>query len=230
MERRVVVICAVVGILGLSSVILGFVAEATKIKMSQVTFNGFNCVRPQSPATALGLVAVLAIILAQIIISVATGCICCCCKRGSHPNRSNWIKAQICFVFSCFKELFENYHQHAKELITVVIAAVVLLLASSYNSYNSTVRCYVTKPGVFAAGAILCLASVVLGLASYILSLQKNSNNLFQGDIAMAQPQFAGGTGTNQGATPIGQPQYQWGTPAVPNQGEMPMGHAKFPQ
>nr|XP_023901606.1 uncharacterized protein LOC112013444 [Quercus suber]POF20465.1 hypothetical protein CFP56_63883 [Quercus suber] len=215
MERRVVVICAVVGILGLSSVILGFVAEATKIKMSQVTFNGFNCVRPQSPATALGLVAVLAIILAQIIISVATGCICCCCKRGSHPNRSNWIKAQICFVFSW---------------ITVVIAAVVLLLASSYNSYNSTVRCYVTKPGVFAAGAILCLASVVLGLASYILSLQKNSNNLFQGDIAMAQPQFAGGTGTNQGATPIGQPQYQWGTPAVPNQGEMPMGHAKFPQ
>lgn len=210
-----VVICAVVGILGLSSVILGFVAEATKIKMSQVMFNGFNCVRPHSPATALGLVAVLAIILAQIIISVATGCICCCCKRGSHPNRSNWIKAQICFVFSW---------------ITVVIAALVLLLASSYNSYNSTVRCYVTKPGVFAAGAILCLASVVLGLASYILSLQKNSNNLFQGDIAMAQPQFAGGTGTNQGAAPIGQPQYQWGTPAVPNQGDMPMGHAKFPQ
>lgn len=210
-----VVICAVVGVLGFSSVILGFVAEATKIKLSQVTFDGFNCVRPQSPATALGLVAVLAIILAQIIISVATGCICCCCKRGSHPNSSNWIKAQICFVFSW---------------ITVVIAAIVLLLASSYNIYNSTVRCYVTKPGVFAAGAILCLASVVLGLASYILSLQKNSNNLFQGGIAMAQPQFAGWTGTNQGATPIGQPQYQWGTPAVPNQGEMPMGHAKFPQ
>ncbi|KAK7818802.1 protein VASCULATURE COMPLEXITY AND CONNECTIVITY [Quercus suber] len=215
MERTVVVICAVVGVLGFSSVILGFVAEATKIKLSQVTFDGFNCVRPQSPATALGLVAVLAIILAQIIISVATGCICCCCKRGSHPNSSNWIKAQICFVFSW---------------ITVVIAAIVLLLASSYNVYNSTAQCYVTKPGVFAAGAILCLASVVLGLASYILSLQKNSNNLFQGGIAMAQPQFAGGTGTYQGATPIGQPQYQWGTPAVPNQGDMPMGHAKFPQ
>jgi len=212
----VVVICAVVGVLGLSSVILGFVAEATKIKMSQVMFNGSNCVRPQSPATALGLVALLAIILAQIIISVATGCICCCCKRGSHPNSSNWIKAQICFVISW---------------ITVVIAAIVLSLASSYNSYNySTVQCYVTKPGVFAAGAILCLASVVLGLASYILSLQKNNNNLFQGDIAMAQPQFAGGTGTYQGAIPIGQPQYQWGNPAVPNQGDMPMGHTKFPQ
>ena len=35
MERRVVVICAVVGVLGLLSVILGFVAEATKIKVSQ---------------------------------------------------------------------------------------------------------------------------------------------------------------------------------------------------
>ncbi|XP_075647460.1 protein DESIGUAL 2-like [Castanea sativa] len=215
MERRVVVICAVIGVLGLSSVILGFVAEATRIKVSQVMFDGFNCVRPHSPATALGLVALLAIILAQIIISVATGCICCCCKRGSHPNSSNWIKAQVCFVFSW---------------ITVVIAAAVLLLASAYNSYNSTVRCYVTKPGVFAAGAILCLASVVLGLASYILSLQKNSNNLFQGDIAMAQPQFTGGTSIYQEATPIGQPQYQWGNPAVPNQGDMPMGHTKFPQ
>ncbi|KAM3682826.1 hypothetical protein ACJW30_12G100400 [Castanea mollissima] len=216
MERRVVVICAVIGVFGLSSVILGFVAEATRIKVSQVMFDGFNCVRPHSPATALGLVALLAIILAQIIISVATGCICCCCKRGSHPNSSNWIKAQVCFVFSW---------------ITVVIAAAVLLLASAYNSYNnSTVRCYVTKPGVFAAGAILCLASVVLGLASYILSLQKNSNNLFQGDIAMAQPQFTGGTSIYQEATPIGQPQYQWGNPAVPNQGDMPMGHTKFPQ
>ncbi|KAF3948801.1 hypothetical protein CMV_025246 [Castanea mollissima] len=185
-------------------------------QVSQVMFDGFNCVRPHSPATALGLVALLAIILAQIIISVATGCICCCCKRGSHPNSSNWIKAQVCFVFSW---------------ITVVIAAAVLLLASAYNSYNnSTVRCYVTKPGVFAAGAILCLASVVLGLASYILSLQKNSNNLFQGDIAMAQPQFTGGTSIYQEATPIGQPQYQWGNPAVPNQGDMPMGHTKFPQ
>ncbi|KAM3730627.1 hypothetical protein ACB098_12G101000 [Castanea mollissima] len=216
MERRVVVICAVIGVFGLSSVILGFVAEATRIKVSQVMFDGFNCVRPHSPATALGLVALLAIILAQIIVSVATGCICCCCKRGSHPNSSNWIKAQVCFVFSW---------------ITVVIAAAVLLLASAYNSYNnSTVRCYVTKPGVFAAGAILCLASVVLGLASYILSLQKNSNNLFQGDIAMAQPQFTGGTSIYQEATPIGQPQYQWGNPAVPNQGDMPMGHTKFPQ
>lgn len=35
MERRVVVICAVVGVLGLLSVILGFVAEATKIKVSK---------------------------------------------------------------------------------------------------------------------------------------------------------------------------------------------------
>ena len=100
----------------------------------------------------------------------------------------------------------------------------MLLLASSYNIYNSTVRCYVIKPGVFAAGAILCLASVVLGLASYILSLQKNSNNHFQGDIAMAPPQFAGGTSIYQGAVPIGQPQYQWGNPAVPNQGDMSMG------
>ncbi|KAM3682825.1 hypothetical protein ACB098_12G100700 [Castanea mollissima] len=217
MELRVVVICAVIGVLGLSSVIMGFVAERTRIKDSQVMFDGFSCVRPHSPATALGLVALLAIILAQIIVSVATGCICCCCKRGSHPNSCNWIIAQVCFVFSW---------------ITVVIAAVMLLLASSsYTSYKSTVQyCYVMIPGVFAAGAILCLASVVLGLASYILSLQKNSNNLFQGDIAMAQPQFAGGTSIYQGATPIGQPQYQWGNPAVPNQGDMPMGHTKFPQ
>ncbi|KAK4572382.1 hypothetical protein RGQ29_030712 [Quercus rubra] len=223
MEGKVVMMCAVIGFLGLSSVILGFAAESTRIKPDQVHLDDDNiCIYPKSSATALGTLAVLAILVSEIITSVATGCICCR-KRGPQHTSCNWTVAQVCFFLSW---------------ITVVTAAILLLRASVYKGHTSTVwsgnystvSCYVLKPGVFAAGAILCLASVVLALASYILSLQKNSNNLFQGDIAMAQPQFAGGTSIYQGATPIGQPQYQSGNPAVPNQGDMPMGHTKFPQ
>ena len=42
-------------------------------------------------------------------------------------------------------------------------------------------------------------------MVSYILSLEKNSNNSNQGGIAMAQPQLAEAS-LYQGATPIGQP------------------------
>uniref|UniRef100_A0A2N9IAC5 Uncharacterized protein n=1 Tax=Fagus sylvatica TaxID=28930 RepID=A0A2N9IAC5_FAGSY len=214
MEGRVLVVSIVVGFLGLLSVILGFVAEATRIKVSQLLFDGFTCVYPNSPATALGIVALLVIITAQIIISVLTGCICCC-KRSSKPSGSNFTAAQICFVVSW---------------ITAVIAALCLMLASAFNNSQKTTiyadgyyECYVVKPGVFAAGAIFSLVTVVLGVISYILS-----NN--QGGIATGHPQYpAAGGNPNQAGIPMGQPQHQWGNnPAVPNQGSIPKGPQEY--
>ena len=59
-----------------------------------------ECVYPRSPAMALGLTSALSLMIAQIIINVSTGCICC--KRNPHPSNSNWTVALICFVDSWY--------------------------------------------------------------------------------------------------------------------------------
>ncbi|XP_059667372.1 protein MODIFYING WALL LIGNIN-1-like [Cornus florida] len=189
MERKSIVICAVVGFLGLLSAALGFAAEAKRIKGSQVEFNTPSiCVYPRSPALALGLTAAVALMIAQIIVNVATGCICC--RRGSRQSNSNWTLALICFVVSWF---------------TFVIAFLLLLTGAALNdqhgeenTYLGNYYCYVVKPGVFAGAAVLSLASVILGIIYYLtLTSVKNVNGPWggppapnQSNIAMAQPQF----------------------------------------
>ncbi|THG09416.1 hypothetical protein TEA_028015 [Camellia sinensis var. sinensis] len=99
MERKVIVVCLVVGFLGLLCAVTGFAAEATRIKGSQVQSDSSStCNYPSSPAFGLGLTAALALMVAQIIINVTTGCICC--RRGPHQSNSNWTVALICFVVS----------------------------------------------------------------------------------------------------------------------------------
>lgn len=96
------------------------------------------------------------------------------------------------------------------------------MLGSAYNNSQQTTiqgdnyfQCYVVKPGIFAGGAIMSLASVVCGLFAYILTQRKDS--------PVGQPQFQAGS-PNQGGIAMGQPQYQWG-----NQGGVPAGPTKFP-
>ncbi|XP_059453559.1 uncharacterized protein LOC132184085 [Corylus avellana] len=192
MERKTVVICSVVGFLGLLSAATGFGAEGTRIKGSQVQFpSPSECVYPRSPAMVLGSIAALALMIAQIIINASTGCMCC--KRGPQPSNANWRLALVCFVFSWF---------------TFVIAFLLLLTGAALNDqhgeenlYFGSYSCYVVKPGVFAGGAFLSLASVILGLIYYLsITLAKNSNEPWgnpavpnqggQGGIAMGQPQF----------------------------------------
>ncbi|KAK9272635.1 hypothetical protein L1049_003011 [Liquidambar formosana] len=189
MERRVLVVCSVVGFLGLLAAAMGFGAEAKRIKSSEVQFiSPTECRYPRSPALALGLTAVVALVMAQVIINVETGCICC--RRSPHPRNSNWPLALVCFVVSWF---------------TFVIAFLLLLTGAALNDqhgeesmYFSNYYCYVVKPGVFAGGAVLSLASVILGILYYCtLSSAKNTNAPFgnsaapnQGSIAMGQPQI----------------------------------------
>ncbi|XP_057507389.1 protein VASCULATURE COMPLEXITY AND CONNECTIVITY-like isoform X1 [Actinidia eriantha] len=189
MERNVIVICSIVGFLGLLSVALGFAAEAKRIKGSQVQLTSpSTCTYPSSPALGLGLTAAAALLVAQIIINVTTGCICC--RRGPHQSNSNWTLALVCFVVSWF---------------TFVIAFLLLMMGAALNGqhaeetmYFGNYYCYVVKPGVFAGAAILSLASVVLGLVYYLaLNPVKNINASWggaapsnQGSIAMGQAQF----------------------------------------
>ncbi|XP_031093794.1 protein MODIFYING WALL LIGNIN-1 [Ipomoea triloba] len=189
MERNVLLICSVVGFLGILSAVTGFAAEATRIKGSQVEFTSpSECVYPRSPALGLGLTAAVALMVAQIVVNVATGCICC--RKGPHQSNSNWTLALVCFVVSWF---------------TFVIAFLLLLTGAALNEqhgeenmYFGNYYCYVVKPGVFAGAAVLSLASVSLGMVYYLTLISaKNTNDPWcppapssQGGIAMGQPQF----------------------------------------
>lgn len=190
MERKIVVVCTVVGILGLVAAALGFAAEAKRIKGSQVQFTSpSECVYPRSPALGLGLTAAVALMVAQIIINVSTGCICC--RRGHHQSNSNWTLALVCFVVSWF---------------TFVIAFLLLLTGAALNDqhgeeniYFGSYYCYVVKPGVFAGAAVLSLASIGLGIL-YYLTLTSTKNTNF--------PPWGGPTAPSQAGIVMGQPQF----------------------
>ncbi|OAY44602.1 uncharacterized protein LOC110620123 [Manihot esculenta] len=190
MERKALMLCGLVGFLGLLSAATGFGAEATRIKGSEVQFtSATQCTYPRSPALALGLTSAVALMLAQVIINVATGCICC--KRSPNPSNTNWTIALVCFVTSWF---------------TFVIAFLLLLTGAALNDqhgeeslYFGSYYCYVVKPGVFAGGAVLALASVTLGILYYLTFHSSksvngpwdNSSASNPSGIAMGQPQIA---------------------------------------
>ncbi|URE37201.1 hypothetical protein MUK42_08086 [Musa troglodytarum] len=74
MEKNVVMICAAVSFLGLLSAALGFAAEATRIRVSDVQTSTLGqCTYPRSPSLALGLLAAVALMIAQAIISTVAG-------------------------------------------------------------------------------------------------------------------------------------------------------------
>ncbi|KAG6650109.1 hypothetical protein CIPAW_06G020000 [Carya illinoinensis] len=137
-------ILTVVGFLGMVSFAAGFAAEFTRVKASQVRITRFSgCVYPSSPAMVLGLVAAVALLMAQIIINVSAGC--GCCKRSPRSSNSTSTKHVALCVFSW---------------ITFVAAFILLLAGAALNnkrdagesSYSGYYSCYVVKPGVFAGG------------------------------------------------------------------------------
>ncbi|CAN1160183.1 Protein MODIFYING WALL LIGNIN-2 [Linum perenne] len=201
MERKAILLSSLVSLLGLLSATSGFAAEATRIKASQVQFTTTTqCAYPRSPALPLGLTSAVSLMLAQLIINVATGCICC--RRTPNPSNSNWTIASICFVVSWF---------------TFVVAFLLLLTGAALNDqhgeesmYFGNYYCYVVKPGVFAGGAVLALVSVTLGIIYY---LTLNS--------AKTSAQWWGNRGTpTTTATTTG---------AAMNQSGIAMGHPQFP-
>ncbi|KAL0400482.1 UNVERIFIED_CONTAM: hypothetical protein Slati_4078100 [Sesamum latifolium] len=221
MERKVVIVCCVVAFLGLLSAVSGFAAEAKRIKGDQVQFpSPTECIYPRSPALGLGLTAAVALMIAQIIINVATGCVCC--RKGPHQSNSNWTLALVCFIVSWTNVSYLCSLCTVKQstvrfsikvmlyMVTVnmlggsfVIAFLLLLTGAALNDqhgeenlYFGNYYCYVVKPGVFAGAAVLSLASVILGIIYYVtLTQEKNRNNPWaasvpQSGIAMGQPQF----------------------------------------
>ncbi|KAL5168835.1 hypothetical protein HKD37_11G030895 [Glycine soja] len=214
MERKVLILCSVVAFLGLLSAATSFGAEATRIKVSQVHFVTPNqCTYPRSPALPLGLIAAVALVLSQIIINVGTGCVCC--RKNLQIPDSNWKVALACFEQNnTCSEIKDGLNEKQLELrdpfsqeevlmntFTFVIGFLLLLTGAALNDqrgeesvYFGYYYCYVVKPGVFAGGAILSVASAAFGILYYISLTEKNNGIQYpypnQGVIAMAQPQI----------------------------------------
>ncbi|KAG2300325.1 hypothetical protein Bca4012_011904 [Brassica carinata] len=192
-EKRKLVMCGVLSVLGLLSAVTAFAAEATRIKKSQVmvtTSDSFTrCSYNRSPAYNLGFVSAIFLMMAQIIASVGSGCFCC--RKGVRaPTRSNWILALVSFIVSWF---------------AFVLAFLTLLTAASLNDDHiqetmtaDHYTCYIVRPGVFSVASILSLFTVGLGIVYYLClnSVKQNvasaaatTTPVNQG-IAMGQPQI----------------------------------------
>ncbi|CAL9112409.1 unnamed protein product [Musa textilis] len=131
---------------------------------------GGDCAYPRSPALALGLISALALMMAQAIINILAGCICC--KKHPHPSGTNRTVGLISFIASW---------------VSFIIAFLLLLTGAALNDQQGQERmmyfgdyCYVVKPGVFAGGAVLSLASVALGILFFASLSSKNSSTLQQ--------------------------------------------------
>ncbi|XP_058182847.1 uncharacterized protein LOC131300855 [Rhododendron vialii] len=167
MERKVIVICSILGLLGLLSAATDFAAEAMRTKGSQIQPTSPTCTYSSSTALVLGFISNMALSVAQIIINVTTGCFCC--KRDPHLSDSDPTLAHICCVVSGF---------------TFVIALLLY-----YGSYY----CYLVWPGVFAGAAMLSLATVMLNIVYYlVLYLAKNKTDASRVGPAAAAPNHAG--------------------------------------
>ncbi|KMT16729.1 hypothetical protein BVRB_3g050120 [Beta vulgaris subsp. vulgaris] len=183
LERKSLIICIVVGFLGLLAAVLGFAAEGKRIKASEVSeIQPGLCSYPRSPAYALGIIAALSLLVAHIVINVASGCICC--RRNPYTSATHWTLSLVCFIMSWF---------------TFVVAFLLLLGGAALNDqhgveneYFSYYYCYVVKPGVFAVSAALCLASVTLGIF-YYLTISSGKETPFGGPAAPNQTGIAMG-------------------------------------
>ncbi|KAK6129404.1 hypothetical protein DH2020_036856 [Rehmannia glutinosa] len=178
MERKVIVLCCVVGFLGILSAATGFVAEAKRIKGDQVKrLSPSECIYPASPAGYLGVISAFSLLVAHFIIGIGTGCTCS--SIGEHQSNTSWtLLALICCVVSRL----------------AFYAAFLLLLVGALlqQRHNGNYYCVIAKHGVFTAGAALSLVSVILGIIYYLMLMatENSRNAISPGGIAMGQPQF----------------------------------------
>ncbi|WVZ98674.1 hypothetical protein U9M48_044081 [Paspalum notatum var. saurae] len=99
MDKTAIIVCSVVGSLGLLSAIFGFSAEGTKLTPYTILVYGEDCIYPQNPALGLGICAAIFLLVAQVIVTAVGGC-CGCCKSRAIPSETKRIVAIVCAVVS----------------------------------------------------------------------------------------------------------------------------------
>ncbi|KAD2145555.1 hypothetical protein R6Q59_015363 [Mikania micrantha] len=188
MEIKTTTVSVLVAALGIGAAIAGFVAEATKVKRSQlkVVYVGLEpvCEYPSSPAMGLAIAATVALVIARAIITSTTGGCCSCCQPIPKGPK---MFARLCIVISW---------------ITSSIAVILFLAGAKLSSQKGVEResngdyyCYTIKPGVFAGAGIIGLVSVLLGLVYYLLyvSGRNGATEKASEDLELEKPSIAQG-------------------------------------
>ncbi|XP_078446017.1 uncharacterized protein LOC144715043 isoform X1 [Wolffia australiana] len=156
MERRVLAVIGVACFLGILSAAFGFAAEATTVKVEDITITKTSECEyptPRRPAAAFGFASAYLLLLAHVIVQAYAGKVSC--KKRTKASGRSWawvpsILSWICFVFGQL----------------LLVSAAVLNMQDRRSLWEI---CYVPMPGASAGGAILAIACVVLGVIYYYL-------------------------------------------------------------
>ncbi|XP_044950753.1 cleavage and polyadenylation specificity factor subunit 6-like [Hordeum vulgare subsp. vulgare] len=210
MDQKMIIVCSVIGSLGVLSAILGFSAEGTKLTILDVYVGLGVCLYPRNPALGLGVCAAIFLVVAQIIFAALGGC-CGCCKSRSMPSGSKRIIGVVCAVFSWI-------------VAAVAFGLLVVGAAGNATGAREPTRlgyCYIPDDGILAGGAALSLVATALGITSYVM-LRKQPATVAEATAPKEGEQTpAGAAGIS-----TGQPQF----PQQPPQGQTPPAPTNYPE
>ncbi|KAJ4778075.1 hypothetical protein LUZ62_062332 [Rhynchospora pubera] len=181
LEKNVLIVSIIGGVLGSLSVLLGYSAEGTRTRFSDLyVLSGGGCVHENGPAFGLALGAAFLLLIAQIIISVFLGCGCCSrngqqsAKAGQAGNKRTTSIIMFCTSWVTFA-------------ISFIIFILGAMIEAKGANGNVDENCAVVIPGRFAIAATLALATVSLSVGAYTLLKSTNGTNHADG-IAIGVP------------------------------------------
>eukprot|EP00250_Pteridium_aquilinum_P018230 c23997_g1_i1 orf=262-924(+) len=162
-------ICIAVGFFGVVATVLAIVAEIKRVRVDEVVVIGDDCFYPSNPAWALGIFAASSLLVAQIIANACGGCICCCSKRSVAPPSSHTTRtlAILCLVLSWIA--FAN-------AFFLLLEGAALNGQQELKGQGMIHSCYIIKPGVFGAGAGLCMFTCGLAIVYYLMATSASSS------------------------------------------------------
>ncbi|XP_076896395.1 uncharacterized protein LOC143549376 [Bidens hawaiensis] len=143
--------------------------------------NSRYCVYESDIATGMGVGALLFLLVSQILVMVATRCMCC--GRALSPGRS---RALAVFLFiTCW--------------VTFIIAEACLLAGSVRNAYHTKYRtvlsanppsCETLRKGVFGAGAAFVVFTGIVSELYYVFYNKSDEGAIPTRDIGIRMGAF----------------------------------------
>ncbi|CAL4900950.1 unnamed protein product [Urochloa decumbens] len=163
METGVTVLLALmVGMFGVTSAVLGFIAESKRVTPRDIHVSGNECVYPASPAHTLGVCAMLLLMAAQIIASVAGGC-CGCCRPGGGASKSKRrVVGVVASVLSWIVTAIAGWY-YGQGVYWNTAGTRRASLSGAYE------ECFYLKGGVFVRAAVLSIIATSLAIMSCFL-------------------------------------------------------------
>ncbi|XP_076882322.1 uncharacterized protein LOC143530756 [Bidens hawaiensis] len=143
--------------------------------------NSRYCVYESDISTGMGVGALLLLLVSQILVMIATRCMCC--GRALSPGRS---RALAVFLFiTCW--------------VTFIIAEACLLAGSVRNAYHTKYRtvlsanppsCETLRKGVFGAGAAFVVFTGIVSELYYVFYNKSDEGSIPTRDIGIRMGAF----------------------------------------